>query len=110
MLFLLWFQIFLTFAAGEELRVDVLTPGGMSVIKALERTGSELVVPAIAGVVRSRVKISLLLLLTAASLAVFFLSNITTAAKKSRHAFDAWSSAVGVELNALPHSDMVRLN
>lgn len=105
--FLLWFQIFLMFAAREELNVGVLCPGGVSVIKTLERTGSELLLPTKGD--RSRPFLLILLLLIKAARPAYedMRARFCPAV---RRAYGIWELLIGKELASLPHSDMVLRN
>lgn len=105
--FLLWFQVFLMFSSREELNAGVLRSGGVSVIKTLERTGSELLPPARGD--RSRPFLLILLLLIKAARPAYegILAGFCPAA---RRAYGIWELLIGKELASLPHSDMVLRN
>lgn len=104
---LLWFQVFLMFSAHEELNAGVLRSGGVSVLKALGRTGSELL-PTVRGD-RSRLFLLILLLLIKA---------VRPGHEDMRagpgpaflRAYGIWELLIGKELASLPHSDMVLRN
>ena len=110
LLFMFWFQLFITFAQGEDFRAGVLSsPEDLSVIKKLERTGAELVVPQVVSGQRLRVKATFFLFLAAAAVACC-MPESEPAAMGIRRAFRAWALSAGDELAALPHSDMVLRN
>lgn len=104
---LLWFQVFLMFSAHEELTAGVLRPGGVSVIKALGRTGSELL-PTVRGD-RSRLFLLILLLLIKA-VRPGYEDMSAGPGPAFRRAYGIWELLIGKELASLPHSDMVLRN
>lgn len=104
---LLWFQVFLMFSAREELNVGVLRSGSVSVLKTLERTGSELLPPARGDRFRAFLLI-LLLLIKAVRLA--YEGMRAGFCRAVRRIYGIWELLIGKELASLPHSDMVLRN
>lgn len=102
---LLWFQLFLMFSAREALNVEALRPTGISVLRTLERTGSELVLPAKSD--RSRVRIFVLFLLTTIIKPSFCNILNDPFPAESDLALGVWEALIGRELSSQPHSDMV---
>lgn len=104
---LLWFQVFLMFSSREELNAGVLRSGGVSVIKTLERTGSELLPPVRGD--RSR-PFLLILLLFVKAVRSGYEDMHTGACPAFRRTYGIWDMLIGKELASLPHSDMVLRN
>lgn len=102
---LLWFQAFLTFSSREDLLSGILRTGGVSVIKTLERTGSELMIPAKNE--RSRSHLFLLFLLAGAVRLAYDSVFTKPRSAEYRRVYDMWDVLIGKELASLPHSDMV---
>lgn len=101
---LLWFHIFLTFSSREELNVGVLCTGGASVLQTLERTGSQVVLPAKND--RFRALLFVLFLLFKAVRSAGHTKH-DSFLNESRRIYGVWEILIGKELASLPHSDMV---
>lgn len=102
---LLWFQVFLMFSSREDMKIGVLRTGGVSVIKTLGRTSSELVV-SVRGE-RSRAHPLLLFLLVGAFRLAYDRIFTKPHSAEYRRAYGMWEILIGKELASLPHSDMV---
>lgn len=102
---LLWFQLFLMFSVREELNIGVLRSGEVSVLRTLERTGSELVLPAKSD--RARARLFVLFLLTTVIKPTLYKTRNNSSPAEPRRAFGIWETLIGKELSSHPHSDMV---
>lgn len=105
--FLLWFHIFLMFSAGKEPGIDDLQTGVVTAFQAMERTGSNAVLPNKSSSERDRLRIFPVLVFAAAAKAAYNRINIESLSEKMRRSFGVWELCFGEELTALPHSDMV---
>lgn len=102
---LLALQIYLAFAAHQQIRVGTLHSGDYSIIQAMERTCDNALMPSKND--RMRVRIMALFEMVSAQENFFERTSDKTDFAAERHLYGIWNVLVGHALTSEPHSDMV---